>query len=245
MKKILIIGLLLFNVTTLLLAENKELSIGVGMSENINKFYKKERKIIPIPIIEAKYKNIYLNETYLGIDVIKKSKFSSSFFIDLMDGYSVKRKDMDKGYQSINKRKNQVAGGVKLTYNFDQTFQGDISIQYGEHGSKSNLKFSKLYPINEKLYLMAIVGGNYYSNDYSDYYWGVDKDELGGKISKSFTPKDIYSVNLDFIMEYYIKPNFSIISFLSFEEFSSKIKDSPIIENSYLLNMGVGMKYYL
>ncbi|MGF6905834.1 MipA/OmpV family protein [Fusobacterium sp. PH5-44] len=244
MKKLLITSLLLANMTSLLLAETKKLSIGVGLVGSINKLYRADKEVMPIPMINARYNRIYLNGIDIGLDIIKYEKLALSIFADLFDGYSIKGKDMDRGYKSIVKRKSQVSGGVKITYDIDPTFQGSASINGGEHGAKANLKLSKIFPITEKLYLVASISGNYYSNDYSDYYWGIDKDELGGKITKTFTPNDIYSIKIDIATEYYMTQNFSVISFISSEKFSSEIKKSPIIENSYMINAGVGMKYH-
>lgn len=244
MKKSL--ALFLFTIcSSFLYSRENRLSLGIGMgTTNINNFFRSDTTTIPMPIIELKYDNFYVNGFDFGYTMINTDELTLSLFVNPFDGYRLKSKDMDDGYKSIDSRKYQVAGGISFKYNIDfYDIRAIASVSGGEYGAKGRMKFIKPFSLTDKLHIYPSLGANLYSKDYTDYYWGIDKDELGGKITNDYNPDFGYSGSLELAAEYYLNERLTILAFMSAERFSSEIGNSPIIDNNTLIKMGAGIKY--
>ena len=117
-----------------------------------------------------------------------------------------------------------------------------VSFSGGERGVKAGASLVKPYNFGS-FTLIPSVSATFYSEDYTDYYFGVDGDELGGKIRDTYSPNSAYSLGINLAAEYYLTEKITLLAFLSADKFSSEVGDSPIIDNSTLLKMGVGAKY--
>jgi len=241
-RKILI--LLCIILGNFLHGENK-LSIGIGVnSENINNFFRGDTVVTPYPMLDIRYDNFFINGFDMGYDFINRDDLTFSLFVNPFDGFYVRPKDMDEGYKSIDKRRYQVVGGAKLSYNFNSHHTWiSTTVTGGERGVKGNVKVIQSFPVTEKLMLFSVMGANVYSKGYTDYYWGIDNNELGGKITNSYNPDMGYSGALELAAEYYFNERLTLMAFMSAEKFSDEIKRSPIIDNSTLIKMGAGIRY--
>ncbi|MGF6907634.1 MipA/OmpV family protein [Fusobacterium sp. PH5-44] len=244
MKKNLIIFFLAICSHFLYSKENR-LSLGIGAgATNINNFFRSDSTIIPMPIIELKYDNFYINGFDFGYTMLNTDELAFSLFVNPFDGYSLKSKDMDDGYKSIDSRKHQIAGGVSLEYDMDfYDLRTIASVSGGEYGAKGKLKVIKHFALTDRLHVYPSLGVNLYSKDYTDYYWGIDKDELGKKITREYNPDFGYSGTLELAAEYYLNERLTVLAFMSAEKFSSEIGNSPIIDNNTLMKMGAGIRY--
>ena len=118
-----------------------------------------------------------------------------------------------------------------------------VALSGGERGVKGEARLVKPYSLSSDFTLIPSISANFYSEDYTDYYFGIDSDERGGKIRDTYSPSNAYSLGISLAAEYYLTDKITLLAFLSADKFSSEIGDSPIIDNSTLLKMGVGAKY--
>jgi outer membrane protein len=233
-----------FVIGTILLAENK-LSIGLGFgASNLNDFYRGNSVVAPIPIISARYDNFFFDGFNIGMDLFNADDFTFSLFVNPLDGNYLKSKNMDDGYKSIDNRHYQIAAGALVGYDFNfYNTRALISMSGGRKGSKGNVKIIKPFTVTDKFYMIPSISENLYSKNYSDYFWGIDSNELGGKITSTYSPGMSYSTQLELAMEYYLNEKITLLAFMSVEKFSSDVEKSPIIDNSTLMIMGAGIKY--
>ncbi|MDR3259948.1 MAG: MipA/OmpV family protein [Fusobacteriaceae bacterium] len=233
-----------FVVSFILSAENK-LSIGLGFGvSNLNDFYRGSSVVAPIPIINARYENFFFDGFNIGLDLFNADAFTFSLFVNPLDGNYLKSKKMDDGYKSIDDRHYQIAAGALVGYDFNfYDTRALISMSGSRKGTKGNVKIIKPFTVTDKFYMIPSISENLYSKNYTDYYWGIDSNELGGKITNTYSPNMAYSTQLELAMEYYLNEKITLLAFMSVEKFSSDVERSPIIDNSTLMIMGAGIKY--
>jgi len=239
-----ILGILFIILSTFLYGENK-LSIGIGISDsNVNKFFRGDSDINFYPMLDIRYENFFVNGFDVGYDFINRDDLTFSLFVNPFDGFSVKPSKMDDGYDSIDRRKQQIAGGAKLSYNLNSYHTWiSTSVVGGEHGAKGNVRISQPFAIVHNVMLFSSIGANVYSKDYTDYYWGIDRHELGGNIMETYSPDVGYSSTLQLAAEYYFNESLTLMTFMSAEKFSDEIKKSPIIDDGTLIRMGAGIRF--
>lgn len=226
------------------LAKNKnkfQVGAAVGVT---NHFFKGDSTTYPIPVLDVRYDDFYIAGITMGYDMYSEDDFTMSLFVNPFDGFPIKGSKLDHGYRTIDDRKPQVSIGVALSYNlnfYDMTAL--VAFSGGERGVKGSARIIKPYRVTDNFILLPSFGASIYSSNYADYYFGIDSNELGGKITDTYSPDTAYSLGLSLAAEYYLNDKITLLAFLSADRFSSEIGDSPIIDSNKLIMVGVGAKY--
>ncbi|MGL4653945.1 MipA/OmpV family protein [Cetobacterium sp.] len=248
MKKILL-GLLALTMSATLLAEDK-FGIGVGMGLSDSMYKGAEDKSYPMPLLDINYGDFYVKGVTVGYQFYKDDAFAASLFLNPLAGFAVDSEDLKSGYDNIDDRKFQAMFGIRL--DADTGFYGvktGLTAQVGEHGGEGKLSAFKAYRVDEKLTVVPSIHIKGYSGDYTDYYFGVTKEEAGRpgnyKLrNKAYEADAAYSIGLNITADYRLTDNVALMAFLGVEKFSSEVSDSPIVEDGVLYLVGVGAKYY-
>lgn len=117
------------------------------------------------------------------------------------------------------------------------------SFSIGNRGSKTGLSLSYLYIPKENIIISPSVNVKYLSKKYTDYYFGVDRDELGGSITNEYTPDGAFEFGAGLYGEYYFTKNISALAYVNMKQYSSEVTKSPITEDRIITNVGAGLKY--
>lgn len=243
MKKIILTLAALAICSTATLAQENKFAIGAGVGAS-NHFFKGDNTVLPLPFFDIRYDNFFMVGTNIGYDVISEDSVTLSLFVNPLDGFFIRSKDIDSDYDSIDDRKTQVAVGATVGYDLPfYDIKTLLSISGGERGAKSSAHILKPYRFDDKLTLIPSFSATFYTDDYTDYYFGVDHNELGGNLTHTYSPDDAYSLGLSLAAEYYLNDRITLLAFLSADKFSSEVADSPLIDNDVVLKMGVGAKY--
>lgn len=245
MKKYLLTFMALFS--TFAVANEMEASISTGYGTDSSIYKGKEYSNVPLPLsVNINYKNFYLSGTEFGASFIDTKRFSLAIFAELQDGYSIKGSKMDNGYKSIKKRRFQQAVGLKADIGLDEISQDLTLSPYfstGKRGSKVGASLSYTYVIGEKFTLSPSVSATYLSKKYTDYYFGVDKDELGGNITNEYNPDGAFEFGAGLYGEYYFTKHISALAYVNMSRYSSEVRKSPITEDRIITNVGASLKY--
>ena len=244
MKKYLLTALALFSVVAVANDDFKA-SVTVGYGTNDSVYKGKEKYNIPI-FESISYKNVYLKGTEIGAKFIDTDRFDTTLFIEFLDGYSIKGSKMDVGYRTINKRKYQQAIGLKADIGIDEisknlTFSPYFNI--GHRGTQAGASLSYLYMPAENIIISPSIGTRYLSKKYTDYYFGIDRNELGGNITNEYTPDGAFEFGAGLYGEYYFTKNISALAYVNMKQYSSEVTKSPITEDRIITNVGAGLKY--
>lgn len=199
-----------------------------------------------LPYFDIKYNNFFARGYELGYKFYNEDYLSLAVYADLQDGYSIKGSNMDYGYRTIKKREKQLAGGLRLDAPLDifgNKINFTTALEVGKRGEHGEVKFSKLFQVTDNFIIVPNINSKYFSKKYSRYYFGVERDELGGAIQKEYRPDNSYSVGLGIYAEYYFNRAFSVFGYANLDKYSKEVTDSPIIRNGAVSNVGVGAKF--
>ena len=234
MKKYLLTVLALFSVLATANDDFKA-SVTLGYGTNDSIYRGKENKSIPI-FESISYKNVYLKGTEIGAKFIDTDRFDTTLFIEFLDGYSIKGSKMDSGYKTINRRKYQQAIGLKSDIRIDEISKNLSFSPYfniGHRGTQAGASLSYLYMPAENIIISPSIDTRYLSKKYTDYYFGIDRNELGGNITNEYNPDG----------EYYFTKHISALAYVNMSRYSSEVRKSPITEDRIITNVGAGLKY--
>jgi len=244
MKKYLLIVLALFSVTAM---ANDDFKASVTLGYGTNDSVYKGREYYRIPaFINMSYKNLYLEGTEIGAKFIDTERFDSSVFFELQDGHYIKPSKMDSGYRTIKKRKFQQTFGLKADVRLDEISKNLTLSPYfsvGNRGSQVGTSLSYAYPIGEKFVLSPSINATYFSKKYTDYYFGVDRDELGGNITNEYNPDGAFEFGTGLAGVYSFTKHISGMIFVNVSRYSSEVRKSPITKDKTIASVGAGLKY--
>ena len=244
MKKYLLTLLTLFSVVAVANEDFKaSVSVGYGVGDSI--YRGKEFNGIPA-FVDMSYKNLYLEGTEIGAEFINTDRFSATVFAELQDGFSIKGSKMDDGYKSIKRRKFQQTFGIKADIGLNEISENLTLSPYfsvGNRGSQVGTSLSYAYPIGEKFVLSPSINATYFSKKYTDYYFGVDRDELGGNITSEYNPDGAFEYGAGLAGIYSFTKHISGMIFVNISRYSSKVRKSPITKDKAIVSVGAGLKY--
>lgn len=244
MKKYLLAGLALFSVATMANDDFKA-SVTVGYGTGSSIYRGRESNGIPA-FINMSYKNFYLEGTKIGAEFINTNRFSATVFAELQDGFSIKGSKMDDGYKSIKRRKLQQTIGLKADIRLNEISKNLALSPYfsvGNRGTQTGANLSYLYMPAENIVISPSISTRYLFKKYTDYYFGVDRDELGGNITNEYNPDGAFEFGAGLYGEYYFTKHISALAYVNMSRYSSEVRKSPITEDRIITNVGAGLKY--
>ncbi|MCI7343033.1 MAG: MipA/OmpV family protein [Fusobacterium necrophorum] len=244
MKKFLAVtGMLAFSIISY--SEERASGISIGLvgahSNGLYKLKSKEKSSF-LPTISANYKNFYINQSEVGYELPVHENILVSPYFNFLDGAPVKGKDLIEGYQSLKTRKSQFVGGGRISYLKDN-FQSSIFVQGGKRGSSGGAEVSLSFPLTERLSLSTGVNYTVYSKKFTDYYFGIHKEDLGGKLQKVYSPKASSSYGAEISLEYQVAAPLTVFTSASATNYSKQITDSPITKDKTNISTTVGLQY--
>lgn len=228
-----------------------KLSLGVGLVGS-TRIYKKEDDASAriFPIIDIMYGDLYIKNLDIGYNILKEDWYTFSIFVNPLSAamFSIEGSDMSHGYRNIDDRKYQTMLGGKIDVKTGIAgIKSSASLQGGKEGAMGSISLYKPYSVNEKIRILSSVSYNLYSEDFTDYYFGITNNEVRksnfDKLTKSYSPDSSSSISLRLASEYIYNSNISLSAFLGIEKYSDEISESPIVENEILFVSGVGAKY--
>ena len=246
MKKLLLMSLLVSIATY---GEDFQIQTVGTAGKYYDTFYKADKKIVPVPLVNLNYKRFFLNGVKAGFTLYEETGFKVSAVIDPLggyfDGFAVKSKDMDRGYDKIADRDSQVMYGLNIDFDFSENVFGNINYMFGKEGDKGEAYLTYIGYVTDRLIVLPSIGAKYYSDDFVNYYVGVTKKEvsLNDKIEKEYKGNNSFSLGASITAEYSVTEQFIMSVFAGYEYFDDKISDSPLIEKNNQFYYGVGFRY--
>ncbi|PHH99838.1 MipA/OmpV family protein [Fusobacterium polymorphum] len=244
MRKYLLTILALFSIVVMA-DEDFKVSVTAGYGTGSSIYRGRESNGIPA-FINMSYKNFYLEGTEIGAEFINTNRFSATVFAELQDGFSIKGSKMDDGYKSIKRRKFQQTIGLKADVRLDEISKNLTLSPYfsvGNRGTQTGANLSYLYMPAENIVISPSISTRYLFKKYTDYYFGVDRDELGGNITNEYNPDGAFEFGAGLYGEYYFTKHISALAYVNMSRYSSEVRKSPITEDRIITNVGAGLKY--
>lgn len=147
-----------------------------------------------------------------------------------LEGYSISDSKVFAGMQS---RDWSLDAGLSLNwqYNWQHHFTVKaLSDTLGKHqGQEVNLGYAYAWPINNQLTLYPAVSVNWYSAKLLNYYFGVEEHEALAGVREATDLNGGLGASANFLINYKINTNTSLLLVASNRQLPTKIKDSPLV----------------
>ncbi|MGL4687447.1 MAG: MipA/OmpV family protein [Fusobacteriaceae bacterium] len=252
MKKLLFLNLFLssviFATNNIESDNNNNFAFGIsgGITNSVYKIKDKQEHFF-LPNLDVQYKGLFIQGDEVSYSFWGDEILSLSVTTEFFSGYPVKGKDLEEGYNNINNRKSQIMTGLSLDYTFLKNNFVSLSNVFGKHGGKTSLSLLRAINLDNNIIFAPSIYGNIYSQNFSNYYFGVTSEEAqnNNNISNSFSINETYSAGIALALEKKFDNSFSLYTFGSYEFLSNKIKNSPIVKKDYFWTFGGGLKYTL
>lgn len=248
MKKFILGLMAVVSVTTM--ANDTKVGIGVGVGGSSKLYKKEDDEAVPVPMMDVEYKRLYMKGFSIGVNLYENDFLKASVFVDPMTGYSAKGSDMQSGYKNIDERKYQAMGGARIDVDPKVAgVKGYGLVKGGKHGAvgKAGI-YRPIVLANSRLYLVPSLDITGYSKDFTDYYFGVSREESArspfDSLRGEYKPDGGYSVAAKLTADYMVTERFGVSAFGAVEKFSDEITNSPIVQNDAVVMVGTGARYY-
>lgn len=227
------------------LAFSNSISVG-GVVGKRSGLYRGSEDTLILPYIRANYNNLYIDGTQVGYKFLNTDVLGLTAYSNLYDGHSIKSSNMDYGYKSIEERKKQITGGLRLEAPLNivgEKINLKTSVEAGKRGAHGKLELSKIIKFADNFVIIPNFNSRYFDKDYTRYYFGISESELGGAIKEKYRPNNSYTLGAGIYAEYFFNRAFSTFAYASLDKYSKQVRRSPIIKNDIVTNVGVGLKF--
>lgn len=207
--------------------------------------------LVPLYLYEGKY--LFFHGTRAGVHLLNNGlndDLNTDIKLDLVAQYRFDRLETGASdfYNGVNER--------------DQTLEGGLSLAYHPQSEKEwgKISFSALNDIQSRhnghvldlTYQYNIALGNfqfhpyvsliYQSQDFVDYYFGVDADEARADLPE-YQPGAATFGRVGINTTYTLFDDWFLFANLSFENVDEEIENSPLVDKDYLTTTYLGFSY--
>jgi outer membrane protein len=221
---------------------NPSLSIGPGVVITGKPYAGMNTTVYPVPLMTFTSGRFYISGATAGyqllddqgwtFDAIGKWRF---------DGYDADDSDELAG---MHNRHMTIDVGGELTAFGDWGVlkAGLVTDALSQHdGQEMRITYAKPFDI-EKLNISPSVGFSWLSSNLADYYYGVRVDEaLAGR--PAYNPGDAVNWFAGLGANYHLDDNWTLLADITCYWLDSKIHDSPIVSDSYMISITAGVMY--
>ncbi len=226
-----------------------DLSIGAGAAWAREEYRGKENEWKPLPLIKLDYNNFFIEGLKGGY------RFIASDYLELdvrgnvrMAGYESSDSNFLRGMRDTDDPAFELGAGAKMKGYWGEvglTALGDVS---DEHNGVV-IEGGYSYPFRGALYNRGYLfkpglGLTWYSENYTDHYYGVrrkDEDLTIGR--RQYDPDDSFSPFVGYSAFYFLDENWAIMHTFRFRWYDSEVDDSDLTERDDRTSLLLGVSY--
>ncbi|MBV1911010.1 MAG: MipA/OmpV family protein [Kangiellaceae bacterium] len=221
--------------------------IGLGAMSDKQGYIDVDSKVTVIPVISYESENLRINGPKFEYKLAKyKLANYGGIKMSFIGQYRFDGYDEDDGdiFQGMEDREDAFELGLALNY---RSNWGGVSLRVladasSKHeGYEASVAYAKPYFI-EAFVVEPYVGLTHSSEDFVDYYYGVNSDEVLD-FRPEYIGKSTTNGKLGVRGNWQASKHHSVIFNLSYTAFGNEIKDSPLIDQSGRGNIILGYIY--
>jgi MipA family protein len=217
-------------------------SLGLVALYSTSPYQGQEDRTMIVPSIWYKTGGFFIRNTSLGFQVYEEDRFQ----IELLAKYHFEayRESDSETLAGMDDRDATVEAGLKLQYKFDFStveLSAYSDVLDNHSGQELELKIKK----NWRWRFLSIdpyVGLSYFSNDYSNYYYGVRTKEATIERA-SYDLGQTFNWNTGISLRAGLNENVMLFTNFKVNFLDSKIDDSPIVDQDILFTAIIGVSY--
>lgn len=211
-----------------------------------------------LPLIELEYPSFYIKtntiETVSGYEfgykIYQNQSMNLNAFVEYhMNGYDSSNFRGSKSHFSNLDNKDPeffIGLSASLVPETSPEFKisGDISRSFQEsEGLKGRVYGQRFIPYANDLFLIPGVSYTFIDREYVRYYYGITEAEAKRLDIEGYSPTSGHKFGISLDILYNMSPNVSFRSINTIEFLSNNIVSSPIVSDSVLISVGVGLSF--
>ncbi len=243
------LGACIVIIPTITMAQD-DLSVGVGVMARSGLYKDENTQFTAIPMIHWDSGRFFVKGTELGVHMLNKESAhalnASIYYSPFM--FDPDESDSDQ-MKKLSKRKSTAMAAIEYKYKINQGNAGIVHVKLaGDILSESDtllVETGYTYPIHvsEKLTITPNAGVTWYNKKHNDYYFGVSEQESVNTGFQRFEAKDSLEPHIAVAMRYKFNNHWSVLGTVKHSFTSSKVKDSPIVDQSSVTMGMAGIQY--
>ena len=216
------------------------LNLGAGFVYRSPVYRGQDADGLPIPMVFFQKDKLYFRGSVLGYQFYKDSAWT----LDLQAKWAFRGYDDDdsRHLNGMDDRDSSVEGGIGVSHNdgwgiASVSFATDL---LGKHdGQEVTFSYAKRF-IREPWVLTPAVGVTWQSNNLTDYYYGVERDEVTGS-RPYYSAGDAWNPFVSLTTQYYFTHKWSSLLTVRYECLDNEISNSPIVNKQYQVHLMGGI----
>jgi outer membrane protein len=167
--------------------------------------------------------------------------------VNLLATYRFKEDAFEtKGFlEGMDQRKDSVMAGLNANVNVLAPYRLEFSVLTDvsdrHEGHEVNLSLNRPFRFGPCL-LIPGLGLSWRSEDYNDYYYGVRSVEATD-LRPAFDPGDSVEGYVRLLVKYQISSQWTLAGSARVERLSDEVSDSPIVDESHITTVFIGLNY--
>jgi len=221
-------------------AADSTLTLGAGFVYRSPVYRGQDADGMPIPMVFYQKDKFYFRGSVLGFQFYKDPSWS----LDLLAKWAFRgyNDDDSRHLNGMDDRDSSIEGGVAASYH-DGWGTASISLVtdlLGEHdGQEITFSYAKRF-IREPWVLTPSAGITWQSNNLTDYYYGVERDEVTAA-RPYYSAGEAWNPFVALTTQYYFTKKWSSLITLQYEWLDNEISDSPIVNKQYQVRVMAGI----
>ena len=203
-------------------------SFGLGLIERTQLFKTAENDAFAIPFIAWNTENFYFRGLQFGYYVYQKypqiTFTIQPVMLEIENREGTYNEALSKRYRSVN-------GGIELSFP-TKWFTGIVHLQQDilgiYNGWVSALDIRKRFPLTEKFHFTPGYQVQFYSENYVDYYFGVDADEVRND-RPSYNPSGDFTHGPTLMTMYHVNTDWNLMLIARHIKYGKEFHQSPLV----------------
>lgn len=225
--------------------DNVDLSVGGGVVFSPRPYVGASSNIIPIPVVNVRYKSFFVEGIRGGYQFIKSGQLTGNAYLQAnFEGLE----STDSPYLSgMRDRSMSADAGAELVYRarpvgFRVNVLSDVLGRNG--GQEISLQAVTGAPLGRGSFLLAGIGPRWVSSTRVDYYYGVSAEEARPD-RPEYRGTSSWNWDLSLGANIRLSGNWSVFALFTREAFGSAIEDSPVVDGPAAYSMITALTYRL
>ena len=222
-------------------------NVGLGIGQQSDLFIGGNPNIPVIPVVGFKYKNFYGFGITLGYTFYWGWPTLS---LAVMPELISLEPEVGQETEGLTTRRSTLNAGLKAIFPTKQ-FIATLDIFHDTlnryDGLKVNLDINRPFKISKKFQVIAGLGLNWVSSNYTDYYFGVTAQEVARAPSGSplsvFNGEQAFQGKAQLVAIYDLSKRTALVLIEEFTHLPSQISDSPIVAKDYINRLYATITY--
>lgn len=221
-------------------AAGTTLNLGAGFVSRSPIYRGQDVHGLPIPMVFYQKDKFYFRGSRLGYQFYKDESLS----LDVLAKWNFRgyEEDDSRHLNGMDDRDATMEAGLAASY-YDGWGTASVSFVtdiLGEHdGQEITFNYAKRF-IREPWVLTPSAGITWQSNNLTDYYFGVERDEVTGS-RPYYSAGEAWNPFIALTAQYYFTEKWSSLVMLQYEWLDSQIFDSPIVNKQYQVRVMAGI----